>query len=100
MRYLDSEQASLFQLIQQKAVELSRFLVGKSGAVDFEEPSPKFNALDNSELRSKILALSQSEARELGIGKSTLHYLSRNARSEGSFRIYGKVGNKLRSVTC
>ena len=82
-------------VIQQKAVELSRFLVGKSGAVDFEELSPRFNAFDNRELRSKILALTQSDATGLGIGKSTLHYLRKNARAERSLRVYGKVREKL-----
>ena len=82
----------------QDSLELSRFLVGKSGAVDFEEPSPRFNALDNRELRSKILALTQSDATGLGIGKSTLHYLRKNARADRSFRVYGKVREKLQPV--
>jgi CRISPR-associated protein Cas1 len=82
-------------IIQKKVVELSRFFVGKSGAVDFEEPSPKFNAFDDRELRSKILALTQSDATGLGIGKSTFHYLRRNARRESPFRVYGKVREKL-----
>ena len=85
-------------MIQQKANESSRFLVGKSEAVDFEEPAPRFNSLDNRELRSKILALTQSDATGLGIGKSTLHYLRKNARAERSFRVYGKVREKLQPV--
>ena len=78
-------------VIQQKALELSRFLVGKSGAVDFEEPSPMFNALDNSVLRSKILALTQSEAAVLGIGKSTLHNLRKRAQNMKPLRVYTPV---------
>jgi hypothetical protein len=50
-------------------------------------------------LREKILALSQLEARKLGIGKSTLHYLRRKASdSARSFRVYGKVRKKLESA--
>jgi hypothetical protein len=35
----------------------------------------------------------------MGIGKSTLHYLRRNASGEGSFRVYQKVRKKLERNT-
>jgi hypothetical protein len=44
------------------------------------EPSPKLLRPDDHEPRRKILALTQPEAKGLGIGRSTLHYL-RNSDS-------------------
>jgi CRISPR-associated protein Cas1 len=85
-------------VVERKADELGRFIVQKSFGVDFAEPSPNLVRRDDSELRSKILALTQSKARELGIAKSTLHYLRRNARKE-TFVVYGKVRKKLERHT-
>jgi CRISPR-associated protein Cas1 len=83
-------------VIEQKTVELGRYLVGRVGGLDFSEPSPSLKRTDDLELRRRILSLSQSDARRLGIGKSTLHYLRKNTRSQRSFKIYQKVQRKLR----
>jgi hypothetical protein len=48
------------------------------------------------ELRRRVLSLSQEEAGKLGIGKSTLHYLRRNAKREMTLTIYGKTREKLK----
>jgi CRISPR-associated protein Cas1 len=83
-------------VIEQKVTELGRFLVGKS-EVDFEEPSPTLIRQDDLELRARILALTQSEARKLGIAKSTLHYLRRNARTTMTFSVHENTRKKLES---
>lgn len=85
-------------VIDQKALELSRFLIGKTSTVEFEEPSPNLERSDNRELRERINSLTSDEAKKLGLGKSTLHYLRKNARRENSFRVYGKTVEKLRTV--
>ena len=41
------------------------------------------------------LALTQSEAKQLGIGKSTLHYLRKKSKEETPFMIYGCVKRKI-----
>jgi hypothetical protein len=78
-------------VIDQKGTELGRFLVGKLNTLDFMEPAPKLKRQDNCELRARILALTQSQAKQLGIGKSTLHYLRSNATGNRPFRAYRKV---------
>ena len=87
-------------VIQQKAIELGRFLFGRHSNIDFTEPCPSLSRVDNQELRRRILSLTQSEVRELGIGKSTHHSLRKNARSERSFTVYrrtlGRLEPKLR----
>jgi len=82
-------------IIEQKISELGRFLTGRSSIIDFMEPAPKLERQDDKEMRTKILALTSLQAKELGIGKSTLHYLRKNARSPNSFRTYRKVQVKL-----
>lgn len=68
-------------VIEDKTEELGRFLTGKSSKLDFLEPAPNLERRDSRELRAKILTLTASQARELGIGKSTLHYLRQRAKS-------------------
>jgi CRISPR-associated protein Cas1 len=58
-------------------------------------PRPVLDRSDSREQREKILGLSQSEARKLRIGKSTLHYLRKNAESDLSFKVYSKVRQEL-----
>jgi len=81
-------------VIEQEAIELGRYLAGRTGRPDFSEPSPGLHRMDDREPRRRILSLSQSEALSLGIGKSTLHYLRK--RAAGAYlRIYGPVQERL-----
>jgi len=82
-------------VILSKTRELARFLPDKSKEIDFIEPRPSLQRSDTMEIRKRILELTQSEAEELGIGKSTLHYLRRNARDNHSFRTRSKISRKL-----
>ena len=83
-------------VIQEKTSELGRYLDGRSRRIDFSEPAPAIERTDSRTVREAILSLLQSEARERGIGKSTLHYLRRNAMNRHSFVIYPKVQKRLR----
>jgi len=82
-------------VIEQKTTELARYLVAKSRLPALSEPKPELDRTDSLELRRSILSLSQLEAKELGIGKSTLHYLQKNASSERRFKIHNEVFNRL-----
>jgi CRISPR-associated protein Cas1 len=82
-------------VIEQKTHELGRFLNGKQAVFNFIEPSPKLERHDDHELRAKILDLTQSQARETGIRRSTLCYLRKNASNEGSFKTYRKVAQRI-----
>ena len=85
-------------VIDQKAVELGRYLARRTAKLDFSEPSPILHRIDDRELRRRILTMSQSEAREIGIGKSTLHYLRKKAISSSFFRIYHKTLSRAEST--
>ena len=78
-------------VIEQKAVELGRFLIGRSATVDFSDPLPILKIAGDRELRQRILSLSGSEACELRIGRSTLHYLQMRAGEKPELKIYHRV---------
>jgi CRISPR-associated protein Cas1 len=82
-------------VIEQKTAELARYFVNQYPSLSFQEPKPVLERPDNIEMREKILSLTQVEAEKHGIGKSTLHYLRRNARDSRSFRIYSNVKEKI-----
>jgi CRISPR-associated protein Cas1 len=81
--------------IERKAAELGRFLTGKAPMVGFEEPAPNLERVDGREIRSKILALTASDAKQLGLVKSTLHYLRKKCKQEKPFIIYSCVKQKI-----
>ena len=82
-------------VIEQKAMELSRYLTEGLSVPDFAEPFPILERRDNTNLRNRILSLTQSDAARVGIGKSTLHYLRTRARNKGSMRTYHKVTTRI-----
>jgi len=82
-------------VIEQKANELGRFLVEKSSALEFDDPAPRLERHDDREMRAKILAVTFSQAKQLNIGKSTLHYLRKKARNAKQFSVYTSVRSRL-----
>jgi CRISPR-associated protein Cas1 len=85
-------------VILNKTQELARLLLDKSKQIDFIEPRPSLQRSDTQYLRRRILELTQSEAKELEIGKSTLHYLRKKTGSARPFRVYRKTLGRLQSV--
>jgi CRISPR-associated protein Cas1 len=85
-------------VIEQKAAELGRYFVSRSSQLDFMAPPPNLCATDYHELGRRILDLSHSDAKKLGIEKSTLHYLRKRAKSEVPLRIYDEVRRRLREI--
>jgi len=83
-------------LIGLKVHESARFSIGKADRLDLKSPAPVLERSDSKELRERILTLSASEARKLGIGKSTLHYLKKHVRSKRPFKVYREVAFKLK----
>jgi CRISPR-associated protein Cas1 len=78
-------------VIEQKTVELCRYLCGRSSRIDFSDPTSMFSRTDSQQIRASILRLSQSEAETVGIRRSTLCHLRKKARNAHSFRIHRKT---------
>ena len=85
-------------VIQEKANELARFLVGKSSKLNFVEPFPTLERSDNKELRQRIKALNSEDAKNLGIDKSMLYTLRQHVRKEKPFKLQRKTLEKLQSA--
>lgn len=83
-------------IILLKTRELAQFLLGKRKNIDFGVSKIQMSRIDNYKIRQKILNLSNSGARKLGIGKSELWYLREKAKSEKPFKIYNKIKEKLK----
>jgi CRISPR-associated protein Cas1 len=84
-------------IIEQKTTELGRFLVRRTSRLDFSEPPPSLAKLGDKDLRTRILSLSQSEAKMIGIGRSTLHYLRKRARANYRLETYARIRNRFES---
>jgi len=82
-------------ILQLKMQELARYLLARTGELDFRNPCPEFDAGDCKILREKILSLAPSQSRKIGISKSTLWYLQNRSRSPKTLRIYRKTANKV-----
>jgi len=83
-------------VILGKTQELGRFLSSKTNSLDFVSPSPKLERRDSLALRKRIFELTQGEAKELGVGKSTLHCLRQKAGADHPFKVYHKIADRLR----
>ena len=81
-------------VIEQKTIEMGRFIASRSARLDFSDPSPKLMSNDQG-LRMKVVRMTSSEARRVGIGKSTLHYLKKRAKDDTPFRIYEPILAKV-----
>jgi hypothetical protein len=84
-------------VIEQKTSELGSYLTGRTSTLNFIEPEPHLQRRNERELRARILSLAQSEAKDLGVGRSTLHYLRRNASNNRPLCTYSKTRRKLMS---
>jgi CRISPR-associated protein Cas1 len=82
-------------VIEQKVVELGNYLGNRSTKPDFSEPAPRLTVAHDQELRIRILSLTQSDAKKLGIEKSTLHNLRSRAGNPCSLKIYAPVRKRL-----
>jgi len=82
-------------VIEQKTLELGRYLTNRSNRLNFSEPAPNLGSPDDQGLRELILSLSHWDAKRRGIGKATLHCLKKRARKLGPLRIYGPVLERL-----
>ncbi len=55
-------------VIEQKTLELGRYLTNRSNRLNFSEPAPNLGSPDDQGVRELILSLSQCDAKRRGIG--------------------------------
>jgi CRISPR-associated protein Cas1 len=52
-------------VVEQKATELGRYLVGRNGRLGFSEPSPNLHTTLDSEIQKRILSLRSNRTRQV-----------------------------------
>jgi hypothetical protein len=82
-------------VIQLKGQELGRYLLHKDNELDFINPQLDFNTVDSKIVRDKMISMTVSNARKIGIGKSTLWYLHRRAQANRPLKTYRKVTDRI-----
>ncbi|WP_019178002.1 CRISPR-associated endonuclease Cas1 [Methanomassiliicoccus luminyensis] len=82
-------------VIGQKTGELADYIVGKRSTLDLASPAPNMDRTDSAELRQTIENMTYAQWQKMGFSKGTLHNLKKRAKSNESFRVYGKVRGRL-----
>lgn len=82
-------------VIQSKMQELTRYILERTDTLDLGNPKPEFDTEDSRLVREKILSLTSTQARKLGIGKSTLWYLQRRLQSSKTLLTYEKTKHRI-----
>jgi hypothetical protein len=80
-----------------KAQELANYILGRAPNIELMEPS-EFKK-DANMIRKKILSLTPSGARGLGLGKSTFFYLRERAQHNHRLLVREKTRRKLEMAT-
>ena len=75
---------------------LANYIMGKSGKLQFNVPEFKIKREDSTDVRSKVLNLTQEDRKRLGINKSTLWYMQKHIRESKRIKVYGKVMSKTK----
>jgi CRISPR-associated protein Cas1 len=83
-------------VILRKGQELARYLSGKMAMLDLSTPKSVLERSETHVLREKILNLSITEAKTLGLCKSTVHYLRKRAREKKPYSVYAPVLARLK----
>lgn len=82
-------------IISQKTGELADYIIGKRSAPDLASPAPNMDRADSAELRQTIENMTYAQWQKMGFSKGTLHNLKKKVKSNGSFRVYGKVRDRI-----
>jgi hypothetical protein len=86
-------------ILRLKCQELAGYVL-KRNELDFSHPRPTLSGDDSERLRNRIMSLSVTEARRLGISKNTLWYMQQRARTHRQMRIYNPVRERLAQLAC
>lgn len=93
--YKDNKQYSYQSILFDSVQQVANFIIGKRKELGINTPHTKVRRSDPLVLQKKILSITASERKSLGIHKSTLWYQKRNLKLGKKIRIYKRMGSKL-----
>jgi CRISPR-associated protein Cas1 len=78
-----------------KTRELAQYLVEKRKIIDFSNPAYSVERQDSDDIRQKILSISYSDWKKMGLSKGTLYYMKKNAEADKPFSLNAHVRERL-----
>lgn len=92
---LKNKQYPLDNILFENVRILSKYLLEKSGKLEFNIPELKIVRVDNKDVRSRIMSVDPDKRKELGINKSTLWYQQKKIKEGKEIRVYCKTSVKI-----
>lgn len=93
--YRNNKQYAYQSILVDCVQGVANFVIGKRKELEINIPKTKVRRSDPVELRNKILSITATERKRLGINKSTLWYQQKKLAQGKPLKIYGKVRCRL-----
>ena len=74
--------------------ELSRYVSGKTKALDFKIPGIEISRNDTIDIKNKIMSIDPEKRKALKINKSTLWYQQKKIKEGKAIKVYEKTQAK------
>jgi CRISPR-associated protein Cas1 len=88
---------SFSNILHENVLRLANYITDKTEKINFDVPKLGIKRNDDVTLQEKILSMTPSERKKLGINKSTLWYMKKNLKSGSKIKVYKNTFEKLRS---
>ena len=82
-------------ILSDNILKLAHFIEDKNNKIEFNVPNIMILRNDTLNLQDKILKMTSSQRKRLGINKSTLFYMRKNIINGKNIKIYDKTLSKL-----
>jgi len=76
--------------------ELSRYIIGNSGKLEFAVPDIEIKRNDYIGMRNKIISIDPEKRKELKINKSTLWYQQKKIKEGKTLKVYNKTRVRIK----
>jgi len=96
--YKNNKNYSYQIILQDNLQQLATFIVNKRKEFEFSIPKIHLNGSNTTSLNEKIINITLQQRKQLGINKSTIHYLKNNLLQGKKIKVYSKTFSKLKQL--
>ncbi|MCA9827522.1 MAG: hypothetical protein KC444_03900 [Nitrosopumilus sp.] len=96
--YKNNKQYSYKIILQDTLQQFANFIVDKKKELEFAIPKIHPSNKNTTLLSNKILGITPHQRKQMGISKSTLHYLKNNIIQGKQTRAYSKTLDKIQRL--
>ena len=90
-----NKQHTLDNIMFKNVRELSRYVLGKTKALDFKTPGIEISRNDTIDIKNKIMSIDPEKRKAWKINKSTLWYQQKNIKDAKTIKMYNKTKVKI-----